>query len=140
MALISRSGDGERIARVMKRWGIDSVRGSSHRKSLTGLRQSVRTLTGGRNVIITPDGPRGPREIVKPGIAQISLVSGVPIVPITAIPRTAWYLRSWDRFMIPAPFTRIEMRYGQPIVPLNDNGTRKTIEELTEQVMEGLSA
>ncbi len=140
VALISRSSDGERIARVMNRWGINSIRGSSHRKSLTGLRQSVRTLTAGGNVIITPDGPRGPREVVKPGIAQISLVSSVPIITVRAIPRTAYHLSSWDRFMIPAPFTSIEMQYGRPILPLNEDGSKKSIVELTELVKEGLSA
>jgi hypothetical protein len=117
IAVVSESKDGRRAAAVAQRWGHGIIHGSSSRGGTNAMRVSVRELREGRNIVITPDGPRGPREIVKPGVAQIALMSGAPVVPVTALPKHAWRLGSWDRFMIPVPFTSIAVRLGDPIHP-----------------------
>jgi lysophospholipid acyltransferase (LPLAT)-like uncharacterized protein len=116
-AVVSESRDGKRAAAVAQRWGHSIILGSSSHGGMLVLRACARDLRNGRNIVITPDGPRGPAQTIKPGVAQIALVSGAPVVPISMVPRHAWRLRSWDRFCIPMPFTRIRVRLGEPIHP-----------------------
>lgn len=115
VTLISESADGEAIARVVERWGYTVVRGSSSRGGGRALRQLIRQLRDGRSIAVTPDGPRGPREKVKPGILAAAQATGVAIVPVVAVANRAWWVEGWDRFMIPQPFSRIRIVYGQGI-------------------------
>jgi lysophospholipid acyltransferase (LPLAT)-like uncharacterized protein len=117
IAVVSESKDGRRAGAVAQRWGHRIIAGSSTRGGMGALRECVRALNERENIAITPDGPRGPREIVKPGVAQIALLTGAIIVPLSAHPVNAWRLKSWDRFMIPKPFTKLAMRSGDPIDP-----------------------
>jgi lysophospholipid acyltransferase (LPLAT)-like uncharacterized protein len=117
IAVVSESKDGTRAAAVAQRWHHGIIAGSSSHGGMAVLRESVRTLRNGNNIVITPDGPRGPREIVKQGVAQIALLAGSPVVSVTPLPNRAWRLHSWDRFMIPKPFTRIAIRLGDPLDP-----------------------
>ena len=128
--LISRHRDGGYLATLAERWGYRFVRGSSHRGGDVGLLGVVRALKGGSVVAVTPDGPRGPAERVKPGVVAAAQHAGVPIVPATARVSRAWTLASWDRFAIPKPFATIEVVYGAPL----DVGTGK------EGMRAGLSA
>jgi hypothetical protein len=116
-AVVSESRDGRRAAAVAQRWGHGIIHGSSSHGGAFALRSCVRELRGGNSIVITPDGPRGPAETVKPGVAQIALVSGAAVVPVMARPKSAWRLKSWDRFIIPLPFTRITVLLGDPIHP-----------------------
>jgi hypothetical protein len=113
--LISRHRDGGLLATLAERWGYRFVRGSSQRGGEVGLLGVVRALQAGGVVAITPDGPRGPAEQVKPGIVAAAQHAGVPIVPAHAAPSRAWWLSSWDRFCIPKPFARIDVAYGSAI-------------------------
>jgi lysophospholipid acyltransferase (LPLAT)-like uncharacterized protein len=113
--LISRHRDGEHLATLAERWGYRFVRGSSQRGGEVGLLGVVRAVIAGNIVALTPDGPRGPAEQVKPGIVAAAQHANVPIIPAGAQPARAWWLPSWDRFCIPRPFTRIEVVYGPPI-------------------------
>jgi hypothetical protein len=113
--LISRHRDGGYLATLAERLGYRFVRGSSRRGGEVGLLGVVRALKGGSVVAVTPDGPRGPAERVKPGVVAAAQHAGVPIVPATARPSRAWRLSSWDRFCIPKPFARIEVIYGAPL-------------------------
>jgi lysophospholipid acyltransferase (LPLAT)-like uncharacterized protein len=140
VSLISSSRDGQRIAGIIQRWGIGAIRGSSTRGGIAAIRAGVRHLEQGRNVIITPDGPRGPARQVKPGIAQIALLAGTPVVPIRVTSNRAWRLRSWDRFVIPQPFARIEIRFCPPMYPSAGNGAPPSVEELTGRIQKALSA
>jgi hypothetical protein len=116
VALISRHRDGGYLADLAVQWGYRAVRGSSKRGGAAGLLGIVRELQSGAVVAVTPDGPQGPPEKAKPGVIAAAQHAGVPLVPMTAIVRAAWWVRSWDRFCIPKPFARVEVVYGPPIV------------------------
>jgi lysophospholipid acyltransferase (LPLAT)-like uncharacterized protein len=116
-AVVSESRDGQKAASVARRWGHEIISGSSTRGGVGALRSCVRTLQQGKSIVITPDGPRGPREIAKAGVARIALLSGAVIVPIAALPDSEWRLDSWDGFSIPKPFAYIDVRLREPIDP-----------------------
>jgi lysophospholipid acyltransferase (LPLAT)-like uncharacterized protein len=115
LVLASRSRDGELVTRFVRRFGLEAVRGSSSRGGAEALRALARALSEGRDAVVVPDGPRGPRETVKPGIVALARVSGAPIVPIAVGASGEWRLRSWDEFRIPRPFARCVLRFGEPI-------------------------
>jgi hypothetical protein len=112
--LVSRHRDGGYLVALGARWGYRSVRGSSGRGGEIGLLGVVRALQEGGPVAITPDGPRGPAEQVKPGVVAAAQHAGAIILPLAARAPRAWRLRSWDRFVIPKPFAPVEIRYGPP--------------------------
>lgn len=106
--LISQSFDGELIARTVERLGFLAVRGSSSRAGASGLRSLERAFRSGRICAITADGPRGPAFVAKAGAAQLAaLVDAREIGAFYALPLRAWTLRSWDRFLVPKPFSRV---------------------------------
>jgi lysophospholipid acyltransferase (LPLAT)-like uncharacterized protein len=113
--LASRSRDGELLTRFVERFGLEAVRGSSSRGGAEALRLLRRSLGEGRDAVVVPDGPRGPRETVKAGIVALARLSGAPIVPVALGASAAWRLRSWDEFRIPRPFARCVLRFGDPI-------------------------
>src|SRR5436309_98342 len=113
--LASRSRDGELVTRFVARFGLEAVRGSSSRGGAEALRLLARGLAEGRDAVVVPDGPRGPREIVKPGIVALARLSGAPIVPVALGASAEWQLRSWDDFRIPRPFARCVLRFGDVI-------------------------
>lgn len=113
--LISQHRDGGYLADLSDRWGYRSVRGSTKRGGDVGLLGIVRALQGGAEVAVTPDGPRGPAERVQPGAVAAAQHAGVPLLPVSARPSAAWYLRTWDRMCIPKPFAAIEVAYGAPL-------------------------
>lgn len=113
--LISEHRDGELIARTMAYWGYQAVRGSSRRGAVKGLMGMLRIARTGSDLAITPDGPRGPREEVQPGVLEIARVTGMPIVPVTFSARWARVIPSWDRFLLALPFTRGAILWGEPM-------------------------
>jgi lysophospholipid acyltransferase (LPLAT)-like uncharacterized protein len=113
-ALISSSADGEYIARVVARWGYHPARGSTSRGCDAGLRDLVRQARAGRSLAITPDGPRGPRQKLKIGALVAAQLTGMPLVPVSAGADRAWWFGGWDRFLVPRPFTRVRVAYGEP--------------------------
>lgn len=111
--LVSRSGDGEYIAQLLQRWGFATqARGSSSRGGSEALRELVKAARAGRSIAVTPDGPRGPRQQLKPGVLTTAQLTGVPILPISAAASRAWWIEGWDRFMVPKPFATLFVRYG----------------------------
>ena len=114
-ALVSRSLDGELTARYLEHLGIGAVRGSSGPSGAAGLRALARVLAEGVSVIVVPDGPRGPREVLKPGVIALARRTGVPIVPVAVGALREWRLGSWDGFRIPKPFSPCVVRAGAPI-------------------------
>jgi lysophospholipid acyltransferase (LPLAT)-like uncharacterized protein len=115
VTLASRSADGEYIARLLHHWGYHVVRGSSSRGGESALRELVRLIRAGRSVAITADGPRGPREKLKPGVLQMAQLTGAVLVPVGTAADGAWRFRSWDRFLLPKPFARIRIAYGDAL-------------------------
>ena len=113
-AIISQSEDGEYIARVVEGWGYDTVRGSTSRGASRGLRGLVKAARAGHSLAITPDGPRGPRQRLQPGVITAAQLSGLPIIPLAGGCDRAWWPGSWDRFCIPKPFARVTVMYGEP--------------------------
>jgi lysophospholipid acyltransferase (LPLAT)-like uncharacterized protein len=113
--LISRHRDGELIARTMGWFGHRSIRGSSTRGGAAALRESLRLLRQGWDLGFTPDGPRGPREKVQMGVILAARMGRVPIVPVAFAARPARRLSSWDRFLVPLPFSRGVFLYGVPM-------------------------
>jgi lysophospholipid acyltransferase (LPLAT)-like uncharacterized protein len=104
--LVSRHRDGRFIGTVLRRFRVSVVHGSSSRGGAAGLRALLDVLGRGDQVVITPDGPRGPRRVAAPGVAQLAALSGVPVLPCSAQTSRRWQLRSWDRMVIPRPFGR----------------------------------
>ena len=112
MALISHHGDGTLITTTMARFGIGAVRGSKSQGASDAVRNLVEVAQRGVNVAITPDGPRGPFQIAAPGAIYLAMRTGLPIVPLAFSASRSWRLRSWDKFMIPKPFSRISFVAG----------------------------
>jgi lysophospholipid acyltransferase (LPLAT)-like uncharacterized protein len=110
--LASRSRDGELIARFARRFGLETVRGSSSRGGAAALRGLAAALRAGDDVVVAPDGPRGPRHRVQPGLAALAAMTGAPVVPIAFAARPARTLDTWDAFMIPVPFARCALVFG----------------------------
>jgi lysophospholipid acyltransferase (LPLAT)-like uncharacterized protein len=109
--LISRSFDGELIARTVERLGFVAVRGSSSRGGAAGLMAMQQAFADGRLVAITADGPRGPKYVAKPGTAQLAQLTHSPVCAFHVLPQRAWTLKSWDSFLIPKPFSRVVVTY-----------------------------
>ena len=133
--MISRSRDGEMIAKVYSRFNFRPIRGSSSRGGKEALASMVEDLVHNQLAVHILDGPRGPRGVVKPGLIVMAQLSGVPIVPVYISVNRAWVLDSWDHFIIPKPFSTVVIRWDSPIhVPQSmDNeefeNTRKKIEQ-----------
>jgi len=114
--LVSRSKDGEMIAKTMALFSIRTSRGSSSRGALAGLRGLDDALNSGLDAGFTPDGPKGPARQIKPGVLYLARKNGVPILPLTnALSRKLEFKKSWDHFQAPLPFGRAVVRYGAPI-------------------------
>ena len=109
--LTSPSGDGEIIVQVMKRFGVEAVRGSSNRSSVNALRRLTNYLdnNNGSDVVITPDGPRGPIHVLQPGVIKLAQITGFPILPITILYSRSMALKTWDKFEIPFPFSKVKV-------------------------------
>ena len=105
--LTSASRDGGVIAATMKQFGLESVRGSSSRRGVAGLKGLMSWIDGGHDIAITPDGPRGPRYKLAPGPIKLAQATGAKILPIRMDYESAWKLKSWDRFQLPKPFSRV---------------------------------
>ncbi|MGI8482378.1 MAG: lysophospholipid acyltransferase family protein [Chthoniobacterales bacterium] len=113
VGLISASRDGDLVSILIERSGYGTVRGSTSRKAVIALRQLVDALAAGMNVLITPDGPRGPVYEANQGIIFVAQKSGAAVVPMNMEFSRAWRLKSWDRFMIPCPFSSVRVIFGE---------------------------
>src|SRR5258707_3590842 len=110
--LVSEHGDGEIIARILRDFGFRLIRGSTSRGAARALIAVDRELREGFDVGITPDGPRGPRHSVAPGALLAAHRAGAKLMPLAAHASAFWQLGTWDRFIIPKPFARIAVAYG----------------------------
>ncbi len=114
-ALVSPGGDGTFAARLVAPFGVRSVRGSTSRRAAEGVLGLLKERTPGGAVVVTPDGPRGPRRTPQAGAAFIASRAKIPIVPVGVAVRRKKRLCSWDRFLIPLPFATARLVYGEPI-------------------------
>ena len=113
--LISRSFDGELIARTVERLGFVAVRGSSSRDGTVGLRNLHRAYLAGNYCAVTADGPRGPALVAKPGVVHLAQLLDTTVSTCYIHPHSAWQLRSWDGFLIPKPFSRVTIAWTVPV-------------------------
>ena len=106
--IISRHFDGEMIARVLTYFSIAPLRGSSSRGAKQVLLEAFRALKKGDDLLVTPDGPRGPRHSISDGAIGLAQKAKAPVLTVNYIPTSYWQLGSWDRFVIPKPFSTID--------------------------------
>ena len=113
-ALISASRDGDLLTQAIHRFGFDVVRGSSSRMGASALLQLSQVLSKGGDVVITPDGPLGPAYELGPGLVFLAQKTGALVLPMNMEYSSCWRLKNWDRFIIPRPFSRIRVKFGEP--------------------------
>ncbi|MBU0675576.1 MAG: lysophospholipid acyltransferase family protein [Proteobacteria bacterium] len=116
VAMVSGSKDGEYIARILKRIGIATVRGSRGKGGIQALKGMTAAIVDeGHNGVIVADGSQGPARKVQAGVILLASRTGVPILPVCCAADRYWAFRSWDRTVLPKPFSRIIMTYGLPL-------------------------
>ena len=113
-ALISASRDGALLADLVERFDFEVVRGSTSRQGASAIRQLAEIIARGKDVVITPDGPRGPAYELGQGIVYLAQQSGAAVVPINLEYSGSWRVKSWDRFILPRPFSRVRVIFGAP--------------------------
>ncbi len=126
--VISEHRDGEIVARIAESLGYSTVRGSTSKGGSRALIGLMREIDAGRDGAITPDGPRGPAHVFAPGVAVAAQRTGALIVPIRAAASRSWRLKSWDRFLIPKPFARVDVHYGE-LVAVHAGSPREAAEQ-----------
>ena len=135
--VVSEARDGQYLADLAASLGYRAVRGSSTRGAARALLGAVRELQAGAAVAFTPDGPRGPRRVLKPGVVAAAQRAGAVIVPLHAEADRAWRLNSWDRFVIPKAGARVRIVYGRPFeVAAGDEGLAEGLEQAEARLRE----
>lgn len=127
--LVSDSADGEIVAQMLHRYGHQTIRGSTGKQGIRALMRQVADMRKHvRPGVVTPDGPQGPRHRVHPGVVLLSQKTGFPIIPLAYGARKRKVFNSWDRFVLPVPWSKCAMVYGNPIsVPKSIAPDEKTL-------------
>jgi len=131
--------DGEIITRVIKRFGVSAVRGSSTRGWMGGLKGLLAAYRQGYDLLVVPDGPRGPRYQAKPGVLQLARATGAAIFPVAYGAAWKTTINSWDRLLIPFPFSRVTYVIGRPLT-VADDASPQVMEEKRQELQETLLA
>src|SRR5262245_2288705 len=134
--LISEHADGELIAQACRHLGLGVVRGSTTRGGVKAVRE-ILELGGTKNLVVTPDGPRGPRRQVRPGLGSLAARTGLPVVPVGFAYHQCWRLKSWDRFALPYPFSPAVGVLGAPLAVPADLG-RADVEPWRRKAQAGM--
>jgi lysophospholipid acyltransferase (LPLAT)-like uncharacterized protein len=136
VTMASKSEDGEIIARWLERNGYRVVRGSTTRGGGEALRQMVRQVRSGVHAALTVDGPTGPPRIVQPGVVQLARLTGAWILPITYSSARPRFFKSWDRYLLPKPFSRNVVAYGPPFPIPNEMGEDAALQKIADALNE----
>jgi lysophospholipid acyltransferase (LPLAT)-like uncharacterized protein len=115
IALISGNRDGQLISKIARMFGIYTVVGSSSRGGSKAIREMIRLSRDGHSIYVTPDGPRGPAMIAQRGVVELARLTGLPILPAAASTSCGGERDTWDRILVPYPFGRTVVRWGEPI-------------------------
>lgn len=137
--LISQHRDGKLISNTIGRFGEATVSGSTSRGGQAAVMEMLRALEAGDNISITPDGPRGPLQVAAPGIVTVAKLSGRPVLPVAISAKRHIRFKSWDRFMLALPFSRIAFYAGAPIFVAMDSDeeqARRAIEQAMNALVE----
>jgi len=129
--IVSQHHDGEIATRLLHFFGGGSIRGSSSKGGLKALKDAFTSLKNGRDIGITPDGPRGPRHSVADGAVVIAQKKGVPLVAMNVKMSRCWRFNSWDRFVMVKPFATLDFYYSDPfyVTDLSLDDAKKSIKE-----------
>ncbi len=133
----SNSYDGEYMGRIIRKFGFVAVKGSSSRNAVRALLGLRRALQQGWAVAFTVDGPRGPRYKVKPGPVALARSSAVPLTMFHIAVESAWVLKTWDRLIIPKPFSRVLMRFGK-LVPVPADASDEVLDRYQQELQNSL--
>ena len=133
----SNSYDGEYMGRIIRKFGFVAVKGSSTRNAVRALLGLRRALDDGWTVAFSLDGPRGPRYKVKPGPVALARSSGVPLSAFHMAVEHAWVLNTWDRLIIPKPFSHVLMRFGK-LIPVPPDASDADLERYQQQLQDSL--
>jgi lysophospholipid acyltransferase (LPLAT)-like uncharacterized protein len=131
--LVSPSGDGDISERLLKAFGYSIIRGSSSQGGARAIREMLRAMEGGRVLVLTPDGPRGPMHSMNAGVAWLSRATGYAVMPAGFVCDRAWHVGSWDRFTIPKPGARVRLIFGEPLLVARD-ADEETMREAGESL------
>jgi lysophospholipid acyltransferase (LPLAT)-like uncharacterized protein len=113
--MISQSKDGEIVAKMALHNGWNPVRGSSSKGGMEALKKMITNLKEDKLAAHIVDGPRGPSGVVKAGVIRLAHAANAVIVPISVSAEKAWYFNSWDKFLLPKPFSKVTLRFGEMI-------------------------
>jgi len=113
--LVSPSDDGSLVMHLLDNYGFEVIRGSTNKQAASALRRMLTKVNAGNTLIVTPDGPRGPMHSVNDGLAWLARATGRSVVPCGLVASRAWRMKSWDRFIIPRPFSKVAVVYGEPV-------------------------
>ncbi|MGC9314091.1 MAG: lysophospholipid acyltransferase family protein [bacterium] len=133
VVLVSRSFDGEITSRVLHKMGFRTIRGSTTRGAMQSLREVITELNNNSYVAFTPDGPKGPSEVAQIGASAAARLGNAPLVAVATASSKHWRLKTWDKFIIPKPFAKVEIRQSKPITP-----GRKSVEEISADLQSAL--
>jgi lysophospholipid acyltransferase (LPLAT)-like uncharacterized protein len=138
VVLTSEHRDGEYVTQIIQHHGFSAVRGSFTRGGTKGLRGLLRAARSGQDIALTPDGPRGPRGGFKLGSLLVAQIGHLPVVPISVTASSGWYLRSWDKFLIPKPSSTVRLQYHSPRF-VAKNATRGELQLIAADIEEKLN-
>jgi len=126
--LVSSHRDGQIVGKALERFGFHAILGSTNRRGSSALREMVKAIQNGSDVGIVPDGPRGPRQRVQFGVIELARRTGRPVVPISFSASKRKIFKTWDRFLLPYPFSKGVFIWGEPI-HVDPHGDRTYLEE-----------
>jgi len=112
-AMVSASRDGGLLSCVLKHFRVQPVRGSTSRRGPQALLELTTWAERDYDLAVTPDGPRGPREVVQEGVLALAQLTGLPVLPVSYRARWRYVAKSWDRFRVPTPFSRCDAEVGE---------------------------
>jgi lysophospholipid acyltransferase (LPLAT)-like uncharacterized protein len=126
--LVSPHRDGQVVGKALQRFGFHAILGSTTRKGLTAFKNMLKALQDGYDIALTPDGPRGPRYHVQAGVIELARLTGKPVIPLTFSASRKKVFNTWDRFLLPYPFSKGVFIWGEP-VHIDPHGDRDHLED-----------
>lgn len=136
--LVSPSKDGDLLARIGKMFGYKVIRGSSFKRTLPGTRECIDLLKNDSKVVIIADGSRGPYHQAQAGSVQLSRITGAPLYTLTYDAKPKYECSSWDRFILPLPFSKVTLNYGSPIT-VSPDADKETIRQKQDELTDLLN-